>query len=72
MGKLYPTAARPTAQRVLFNIRRGVGGLAPVAIGAIAVRLGFDVAIALLVVLYAIDIVALWLPIPERRGTPLV
>ena len=28
--------------------------------------------IALLAVLYALDIVALWLLIPERRGTELV
>ena len=72
MSELYPTTARATAQNVLFNIGRGIGGFGPVVIGAIAVRLGFDVAIALLAVLYVIDMVAMWLLIPERRGTELV
>jgi MFS family permease len=72
MSELYPTPARATAQNVLFNIGRGIGGFGPVAIGAIAVRLGFDTAIALLAVLYVIDMVAMWLLIPERRGTALV
>jgi len=72
MSELYPTAARATAQNVLFNIGRGIGGFGPVAIGAISLRLGFDVAIALLAVLYLVDMLALWLLIPERRGTALV
>jgi benzoate transport len=71
MSELYPTAARATAQNVLFNIGRGIGGFGPVAIGAISVRLGFEVAIALLAVLYLVDILALWLLIPERRGAAL-
>jgi len=72
MSELYPTAARATAQNVLFNIGRGIGGFGPVAIGAISVRLGFEVAIALLAVLYLLDMLAFWLLIPERRGTALV
>jgi MFS family permease len=72
MSELYPTAARATAQNVLFNIGRGVGGFGPVAIGAISVRLGFEVAITLLAILYLVDMLALWLLIPERRGTALV
>ena len=72
MSELYPTAARATAQNVLFNIGRGIGGFGPVAIGAISVRLGFEVAIALLAVLYLLDMLAFWLLIPERRGAALV
>jgi len=72
MSELYPTAARATAQNVLFNIGRGIGGFGPVAIGAISVRLGFEVAIALLAILYLVDMLALWLLIPERRGAALV
>jgi MFS family permease len=71
MSELYPTAARATAQNVLFNIGRGIGGFGPVAIGAISARLGFEVAIALLAVLYLVDMLALWLLIPERRGAAL-
>jgi MFS family permease len=71
MSELYPTAARATAQNVLFNIGRAIGGLGPVAIAAIAAPYGFETAIALLAALYALDIVAMWLLIPERKGMAL-
>src|SRR6516225_1717637 len=71
ISELYPTAARATAQNVLFNIGRGVGGFGPVVVGAIASMYSFDVAIALLATLYVLDIIALWLLIPERAGAEL-
>jgi MFS family permease len=71
MSELYPTAARATAQNVLFNIGRAIGGFGPVAIGTIAAGHGFETAIALLAALYLLDIVAMALLIPERRGMPL-
>jgi MFS family permease len=71
MSELYPTAARATAQNVLFNIGRAVGGFGPVAVGAVAATMGFETAIALLAVLYLVDILAMWLLIPERRGSQL-
>jgi MFS family permease len=71
ISELFPTAARATAQNVLFNIGRAVGGTGPVVVGAVAAALGFDTAIALLALLYALDIVALMLLIPERRGATL-
>jgi MFS family permease len=71
MSELYPTAARATAQNVLFNVGRAVGGFGPVVVGAIAAMFSFDVAIALLAVLYGLDILAMWLLIPERRGSEL-
>lgn len=71
MSELYPTEARATAQNVLFNIGRGVGGFGPVVVGALALQWGFDTAIALLAVLYLLDIVALWLLIPEKKGEAL-
>ena len=40
-------------------------------VGAIAGGLGFETAIALLAVLYVLDMVAMWLLIPERRGAQL-
>lgn len=33
MSEAYPTAARATAQNVLFNIGRTVGSLGPLAVG---------------------------------------
>jgi MFS family permease len=71
MSELYPTEARATAQNVLFNIGRAVGGFGPVVVGAVAVSLGFETAIALLALLYILDIVVMWLLIPERRGSVL-
>jgi len=71
MSELYPTAARATAQNVLFNIGRAVGGFGPVVVGFVAAQVGFATAIALLAVLYGLDILAMWLLIPERRGAAL-
>ena len=71
MSELFPTAARATAQNVLFNVGRAVGGLGPLVVGAIAATYGFEIAIALLALLYILDIVALMLLIPERRGAEL-
>ncbi len=71
MSELYPTAARATAQNVLFNIGRAVGGFGPMVVGAVAAVWGFETAIALLALLYLVDILAMWLLIPERRGSEL-
>jgi dipeptide/tripeptide permease len=71
MSELYPTAARATAQNVLFNIGRAVGGLGPVVVSAVAAAYGFDTAIALLALLYLADIVVFWFLIPDRRGVAL-
>ncbi|MDB5566368.1 MAG: transporter [Tardiphaga sp.] len=71
MSELYPTAARATAQNVLFNIGRAVGGLGPIVVSAVAASYGFDTAIALLALLYIADILVFWLMIPDRRGAEL-
>ncbi len=71
ISELYPTAARATAQNILFNLGRAVGGFGPVAVAAIAAGHGFATAIALLAVLYGLDLLALLVLIPERRGLAL-
>jgi len=71
ISELFPTSARATAQNVLFNIGRGVGGFGPVVVGAIATAYSFETAIAGLAALYVLDILAMWLLIPERRGAQL-
>jgi MFS family permease len=71
ISELFPTAARATAENVLFNIGRAVGGFGPVVVGAVASLYSFEFAIALLAALYVLDIIALWLLIPERRGAAL-
>jgi MFS family permease len=72
ISELYPTSARATAQNVFFNIGRAVAGFGPLAVGALSASYGFETAIALLALLYIVDIVALFLLVPERRGAELV
>ncbi|MDN7547805.1 MFS transporter [Burkholderia cenocepacia] len=71
MSEGYPTAARATAQNVLWNIGRAVGGFGPVAVGALAVHYGFQTAIALLAGLYVLDMIATLFLIPELKGVAL-
>lgn len=70
MSELYPTEARATAQSVLFNLGRGVGGFGPLVVGALASQYSFSLAIGLLAVIYVIDIGAT-LMLPETRGVEL-
>jgi MFS family permease len=72
LSELYPTEARATAQNLFFNIGRGAGGFGPLLIGSLAARYSFATAIALLALLYLIDIIATATLIPETRGTALV
>ncbi|CAL8472722.1 MFS transporter [Caballeronia sp. S22] len=71
ISEIYPTEARATAQNVLFNIGRAVGGLGPVAVGALAARYSFSVALAFLASIYLVDVVATLFLIPEKRGAEL-
>jgi benzoate transport len=70
MAELYPTEVRSTAQNVLFNIGRAIGGTAPVLVALIASRHGFSTAIGLLAFIYLLDIGAMFL-IPDLRGREL-
>jgi benzoate transport len=72
ISELYPTAARATAQNVLFNLGRAVGGFGPLVVGAVTARHGFPAALGLLAGIYGIDVVATLCLIPERRGAELM
>ncbi len=71
ISELYPMAARATAQNVLFNIGRAVGGFGPVVVGALAAAYSFEAALGLLASLYILDILATLFLIPERKGMAL-
>ncbi|NMV38599.1 MFS transporter [Ralstonia insidiosa] len=71
ISEAYPTAARATAQNVLFNIGRAIGGFGPVAIGSLAAAYSFQVAIALLASIYVLDMLATFFLIPELKGVEL-
>ncbi len=71
MSEGYPTEARATAQNVLFNIGRGVGGFGPVVVGSLVAAYSFPIAIGLLATIYVIDMIATVFLIPELKGTEL-
>jgi len=71
ISEAYPTAARATAQNVLFNIGRAVGGLGPLAVGGLAAKYSFNAAIALLASIYILDMIATVFLIPELKGKEL-
>ena len=71
MAEAYPTEARATAQNVLFNLGRAVGGFGPVVVGAIVSAYSFSIAIAFLAVIYVIDMVATVFLVPEFKGKEL-
>jgi MFS family permease len=71
ISEAYPTAARATAQNVLFNIGRAIGGFGPIAIGGLASAYSFQVAIALLAGIYVLDMLATFFLIPELKGAEL-
>lgn len=64
----YPVAARATAQNVLFNAGRAVGGLGPLVIGSLASEWSFTAAITLLALIYVVDVLATLFLIPRTRG----
>lgn len=71
MSEVYPTEARATAQNVLFNLGRAIGGFGPVVVGTLAAMYSFHVAIALLASIYVIDMLATFFLIPELKGADL-
>jgi MFS family permease len=71
MSEAYPTAARATAQNVLFNFGRAVGGMGPLAVGALSAKYSYNVAIALLASIYLFAVVATVFLIPELKGKEL-
>ena len=71
MAEAYSTEARATAQNVLFNLGRAVGGFGPVVVGAIVSAYSFSIAIAFLAVIYVIDMVATVFLVPELKGKEL-
>ena len=71
MAEAYPTEARATAQNVLFNLGRAVGGFGPVVVGAVVSAYSFSIAIAFLAVIYVIDMVATFFLVPELKGKEL-
>ncbi|MHA6851337.1 MFS transporter [Ralstonia pseudosolanacearum] len=71
ISEAFPTAARATAQNVLFNLGRAVGGFGPVVVGSLAAAYSFRTAIALLAGIYVLDMLVTMALVPERKGAEL-
>jgi MFS family permease len=72
LAELYPSRARGAGQGFCYNVGRAVGGgVGLFAVGAISVKTGLAIAIALAVVAYGLCLVAIGL-LPETRGKALV
>ena len=71
MSEAYPTAARATAQNLLFNAGRAVGAPGPLVVGALAAKYSFNMAIAFLGSVYLLDLMATVFLIPELKGAQL-
>jgi hypothetical protein len=70
-GSLITWTLVGAAQNVLFNIGRALGAPGPLAVGALAAKFSFSVAIALLASIYVLDIVVTVFLIPELKGQEL-
>ena len=71
ISETYPTLGRGTAQNVLFNFGRGVGGFGPLVVGLLATQYSLTTALSLLVLIWIADILATAFLIKERKGEPL-
>src|SRR5215469_1070670 len=56
LSEAYPTAARATAQNLLFNLGRAVGAPGPLVVGSLVARFSFRAAIALLASVFLVEI----------------
>ncbi|AEX50818.1 major facilitator superfamily (MFS) transporter [Rahnella aquatilis CIP 78.65 = ATCC 33071] len=68
ISDLYPVRVRATAQNLLFNLGRGVGGFGPLVIGMLVAQVSFTAAITLLAAIYLLDIFATLFLLPKKQG----
>ncbi|MGQ7819163.1 MFS transporter [Metapseudomonas furukawaii] len=71
ISDLYPVQIRATAQNVLFNIGRAVGGFGPLVVGAVALHYSFSAAIMLLSSLYVVAMAATVFLLPACQSEQL-
>jgi MFS family permease len=72
ISETYPTLGRGTAQNVLFNFGRGVGGFGPLVVGLLAAQYSLTTALTFLVFVWIAAMAATTFLIKERKGEPLV
>ncbi len=60
--------AAVSAFQVMFNFGRAVGGMGPLAVGTLAAKYSFNIAIGLLASIYVLAVIATAFLIPELKG----
>ncbi|WP_392563832.1 MFS transporter [Orbus wheelerorum] len=71
LAEHYPTDARSSAENIIFNVGRGIAGLAQVLIGYLATKYSISYALALLSGAYLLSAFAFFFLIPETKGKDL-
>ncbi|GMA65099.1 MFS transporter [Alicyclobacillus fastidiosus] len=72
MAEHYPTEARSTAENVIFNTGRAIGGFGPYVIGYIALTHSLGYAMGLLSAIYILAALAVIFLLPESKNKALV
>ena len=71
LAEHYPTDARSSAENIIFNVGRGIAGVAQILIGFLATQYSISYALALLSVAYLLSAFAFCFLIPESKGKTL-
>lgn len=71
LAEHYPTAARSSAENIIFNIGRAVAGFAPFIIGYISLNHSLSFALSLISGIYLLSALAFIFLIPETKGMEL-
>jgi MFS family permease len=69
-AEIYPTPIRASAQGFIYNVGRGGGAIAPLAVGTMATTSGFGLAFAITGIAFAFSAI-MWIFIPETKGREL-
>ncbi len=70
LAELYPTAVRASGQGFTYGTGRGLGALAPYAVGALADRFGLGASLALNSAFFLFGAILIW-SFPETEGVEL-
>jgi MFS family permease len=71
LAELYPTAVRGAGQGFTYSMGRGLGALAPYAVGSLADHYGLGASLAINSAFFLIGAVLVW-TLPETEGMELV
>jgi MFS family permease len=70
LAELYPTAVRASGQGFTYSTGRGLGALAPYAVGSLADRYGLGASLAINSAFFLIGAILIW-SLPETGGAEL-